>query len=43
MKEDKHKSTNIELHADLEFRGLIVNQIELAVKEKLSLIQSLSK
>lgn len=41
MKDDKHKLTNIALEVDIEFRQLIINQIGLAVKEKLSLIQSL--
>lgn len=42
MISDKHKMQHIEIPADAEFHNLIRSQIELAVKEKLSLIQSLT-
>lgn len=41
MKEDKHKLTHIEIKSDSEFHDLIRKQIELAVKEKLSLLNLL--
>ena len=41
MKEDKHKLTHIEIKPDLEFHDLIRQQISLATKEKLKLIQLL--
>lgn len=42
MISDKHKMQHIEIPADNEFHDLIRTQISLAVKEKLSIIQSLT-
>jgi hypothetical protein len=41
MVNDKHKIQIIEIKADSEFHDLIIKQIELATKEKLSLLQTL--
>lgn len=42
MKNEKHKMTHIQIKADPQFHDLIRKQIELAVKEKLALINLLS-
>lgn len=42
MIDDRHKMAHIELPADAEFQNLIIAQITLAVKEKLSIIQTLT-
>lgn len=42
MIDDRHKMAHIQLPADEEFQNLIIQQIELAVKEKLSLLKTLS-
>ena len=41
MKHEKHKLTHIEIKPDAEFHTLIANQLILATKEKLKLIQLL--
>ena len=41
MKHEKHKLTHIEIKPDQEFHELIANQLILAVKEKLKLIELL--
>jgi hypothetical protein len=41
MKHEQHKLTHIEIKADTEFHELIANQLILATKEKLKLIQLL--
>lgn len=42
MIDDMHKMAHIELPADADFQNLIIAQIALAVREKLSLLQTLS-
>lgn len=42
MIDEKHKMAHIQLPADDEFQNLIISQITLAVKEKLSLLKTLS-
>ena len=42
MLDDKHKMAHIQLPANDEFQNLIVSQITIAVKEKLSLLKTLS-
>lgn len=42
MLEEKHKMAHIELPADVEFHNFIIGRIEVAVKEKLSLLKTLS-
>jgi hypothetical protein len=41
MIDDRHKMQHLEIPADMEFRDRIVKLIELATKEKLSLLQTL--